>query len=50
MQDKIQILKISKSTWLRMRKDKQTPSPAILIRGRRYYRAEVIEEWPQPLE
>jgi hypothetical protein len=38
------ILRVSEATWHRMRRDKQTPSPAILVGGRRYYRPEVISE------
>jgi hypothetical protein len=44
------ILRVSEATWHRMRRDKQTPSPAILVRGRRHYRPEVISEWLRSLE
>lgn len=44
------IVKVSEATWHRMRRDKQTPSPAILVRGRRHYRPEVVSEWLRSLE
>ena len=39
------ILRVSEATWHRMRCKGKTPSPAIVIRGRRHYRPEVIEAW-----
>ncbi|HBA87424.1 MAG TPA: hypothetical protein DCZ75_05350 [Geobacter sp.] len=39
------IVRVSEATWHRMRHERITPSPAIMIRGRRYYRPEVIEGW-----
>ena len=44
------IVRVSEATWHRMRRDKQTPSPAILIRGRRHYRLEVVSEWLRSME
>ena len=39
------ILKISETTWLRMRNEGITPFPVTVIRRRRSYRPEVIEGW-----
>ena len=39
------ILKLSETTWLRMREEGITPFPEIMIRRRRFYRPEVVEGW-----
>jgi hypothetical protein len=40
-----EIAGVSQGTWHRMRKEGTTPSPAIRLRGRRYYKPSVIENW-----
>ena len=39
------IVNVTEATWHRMRHEKLTPSPAIVIRNCRYYSVKVIEKW-----